>query len=109
MNLAVIGATGLVGEEILKVLQEKKIKINELTLVASNKSIGKDVFFAVDAAASELYKNGKYELLGINKTFDTQEMIEYWSTLSKNFPILSIEDPLEENDFDGFAKLTSKE
>ena len=55
MNLAVIGATGLVGEEILKVLQEKKIKINELTLVASNKSIGKTVEFC----------NSNYKIISI--------------------------------------------
>ena len=100
-----VGDEGGFAPEI-KSIEEAFSYVSE-SIIQSNKSIGKDVFFAVDAAASELYKNGKYELLGINKTFDTQEMIEYWSTLSKNFPILSIEDPLEENDFDGFAKLTS--
>ena len=60
MNLAVIGATGLVGEEILKVLQEKKIKINELTLVASNKSIGKTVEFC----------NNNYKIISIEDAID---------------------------------------
>ena len=60
MNLAVIGATGLVGEEILKVLQEKKIKINELTLVASNKSIGKTVEFC----------NNNYKIISIEDALD---------------------------------------
>ena len=60
MNLAVIGATGLVGEEILKVLQEKKIKINELTLVASNKSIGKKVEFC----------NNNYKIISIEDALD---------------------------------------
>ena len=60
MNLAVIGATGLVGEEILKVLQEKKIKINELTLVASNKSIGKTVEFC----------NNNYKIISIDDAID---------------------------------------
>ena len=60
MNLAVIGATGLVGEEILKVLQEKKIKINELTLVASNKSIGKTVQFC----------NNKYKIISIEDALE---------------------------------------
>ncbi len=60
MNLAVIGATGLVGEEILKVLQEKKIKINELTLVASNKSIGKTVEFC----------NNNYKIISIEDSLD---------------------------------------
>ncbi len=60
MNLAVIGATGLVGEEILKVLQEKKIKINELTLVASNKSIGKTVEFC----------NNNYKIISIEDALE---------------------------------------
>ena len=60
MNLAVIGATGLVGEEILKVLQEKKIKINELTLVASNKSIGKTVEFC----------NSNYKIISIEQALE---------------------------------------
>ena len=60
MNLAVIGATGLVGEEILKVLQEKKIKINELTLVASNKSIGKTVEFC----------NNNYKIISVEDAID---------------------------------------
>ena len=60
MNLAVIGATGLVGEEILKVLQEKKIKINELTLVASNKSIGKTVKFC----------NNNYKIISIEDALE---------------------------------------
>ena len=60
MNLAIIGATGLVGEEILKVLQEKKIKINELTLVASNKSIGKTVEFC----------NNNYKIISIEDALE---------------------------------------
>ena len=60
MNLAVIGATGLVGEEILRVLQEKKIKINELTLVASNKSIGKTAEFC----------NNNYKIISIEDALE---------------------------------------
>ena len=45
MNLAIVGATGLVGEEVLKVLEERKIKIDNLILVASEKSLGKSISF----------------------------------------------------------------
>ena len=60
MNLGISGETGVVGEEILKVLQEKKIKINELTLVASNKSIGKTVKFC----------NNNYKIISIEDALE---------------------------------------
>jgi enolase len=63
---------------------------------------------AIDAAASEWAENGGYRLpkAGIFKT--TDELIEYWEKLSADYPIFSIEDPLGENDFDGFARITER-
>ena len=69
MNLAVIGATGLVGEEILRVLQEKKIKINELTLVASNKSIGKTAEFC----------NNNYKIISIEDALEKKLNVAIFS------------------------------
>ncbi len=100
-----VGDEGGFAPEI-KSIEESFNYVSE-AIIKSNKSIGKEIVFAVDAAASELYKNGKYELSGLNKTLSTQEMIEYWRSLTTKFPVISIEDPLEENDFDGFSKLTS--
>ena len=100
-----VGDEGGFAPEI-KSIEESFNYVSE-AIIKSNKSIGKEIVFAVDAAASELYKNGKYELSGLNKTLSTQEMIEYWCSLTTKFPVISIEDPLEENDFDGFSKLTS--
>ena len=67
---------------------------------------GKDVFLGLDVAASEFYENGKYNLKGENKILSTDELIKYFEDLVNNYPIISIEDPVDENDWDGFKKIT---
>ncbi|MCC6961835.1 MAG: phosphopyruvate hydratase [candidate division Zixibacteria bacterium] len=69
---------------------------------------GADILFALDPAASEFYdkKTKKYHLAGEGRSLTTDEMIEYYKELCKAFPIVSIEDGLAENDWDGFKKLT---
>ena len=70
---------------------------------------GKDIHLALDCAASEFYKNGQYILAGEgNKTFDSQGFSDYLVTLTEQYPIISIEDGLDESDWDGWAYLTSK-
>ena len=70
---------------------------------------GKDVHLALDCAASEFYKNGQYILAGEgNKTFDSQGFSDYLVKLTEQYPIISIEDGLDESDWDGWAYLTSK-
>lgn len=69
---------------------------------------GKDVNLALDVAASEFYKDGYYELKGENKTLSTDGLILYYEELINKYPIISIEDPVEENDWDGFRKITEK-
>lgn len=67
---------------------------------------GKDVFIALDPAASSFYKDGYYILEGEGgKKLTTDEMIEFYKKLVEEFPILSIEDGLDENDWDGFVKM----
>lgn len=63
---------------------------------------------AIDAAASEWYDGEKYTLPKSQKTLSTRELISYWENLSKNYPIYSIEDPLSENDWNGFRDITEK-
>lgn len=63
-----------------------------------------NVNIALDVAASEFYKDGYYNLE--NKKLTTDELIEYYEELIKNYPIISIEDPVDQNDFEGFKKLT---
>lgn len=67
---------------------------------------GVDVNIGLDVAASEFYKDGKYHLE--NKDFTTDELITYYEELCQNYPIISIEDPVDENDWDGFIKMTEK-
>ena len=69
---------------------------------------GKDVFLGLDVAASEFYEEGKYILKGENKVLKTDELIEYFEDLVKKYPIISIEDPVDENDWEGFKKITEK-
>ena len=69
--------------------------------------VGEDIFFALDAAASEFYKNKKYFLKDGNQKLNTDELIDYWGSLVKKYPIISIEDPFDEDDIDGFAKFTN--
>ncbi len=63
----------------------------------------KDIFIAIDAAASEFYKNGKYEILG--KSLGRGELFILYKDLVEKFNLRSIEDPFEEKDYDGFEKL----
>lgn len=70
--------------------------------------LGKDVTLAMDCAASEFYnkETGNYELKGEGKTFTSQEFTHYLEELTKQYPIISIEDGLDESDWDGFAYQT---
>ena len=65
-----------------------------------------DIVFAIDAASSEFYKDGLYKLTSLNKSLDSDKMINFWEKLIANFPIFSIEDPLSENDWDSWRALT---
>ena len=69
---------------------------------------GKDVNFAIDVAASEFYENGIYNLKGANLKLTSDELIDYYQTLLDKYPIISIEDPVDENDWDGFKKMTER-
>ena len=69
---------------------------------------GKDVFIAIDVAASEFYKDGKYVLAGENRSLTTEELIEFYEELCSKYPIISIEDPVDENDWDGFKLITER-
>ena len=77
---------------------------------AAGYSLDKEVFFALDVAASEFYDEEKklYRLKGEERSLTSDEMIEYYEELVKNYPIVSIEDGLDENDWEGWKKLTKK-
>ena len=68
----------------------------------------KDVCLAIDVAASEFYKDGKYNLVGEGRSLTTDELIDFYDELVNKYPIISIEDPVDENDWDGFTKVTER-
>ena len=69
---------------------------------------GKDVNFALDVAASEFYEDGIYNLKGANKKLTSNELVDYYQTLIDKYPIISIEDPVDEEDWEGFREMTEK-
>ncbi len=69
---------------------------------------GKDVSLAIDVAASEFYKDGKYNLVGEGRSLTTSELIDFFEELVNKYPIISIEDPVDENDWEGFAEITKR-
>ncbi|MEM6602985.1 MAG: phosphopyruvate hydratase, partial [Pseudomonadota bacterium] len=69
---------------------------------------GDDVYLALDAASTEFYKDGKYELTGEGKSLTSEEICDYWDDLISRYPIISIEDGCAEDDWDGWKMLTDK-
>ncbi|MGC1502903.1 MAG: phosphopyruvate hydratase [Sulfitobacter sp.] len=67
---------------------------------------GEDMYLALDCAATEYYKNGKYELSGENKSLSSAENVAYLSALVNDYPIISIEDGMSEDDWEGWKALT---
>lgn len=73
---------------------------------AAGYEAGKDIFLALDVAATEFYRDRRYHLVGEAKTLTSDEMIAYYETLLLNYPIVSIEDGLSEDDWEGWVALT---
>jgi enolase len=67
---------------------------------------GRDIWLGLDAASSEFYRDGRYELKAEGRSFTSSEFVEYLSSLTEQYPILSIEDGLAEDDWTGWAELT---
>jgi enolase len=70
--------------------------------------VGEDILFALDAASTEFYKDGRYVMEGEGKTFDSAQMVDYLEALTKKFPIVSIEDGMSEDDWEGWKLLTDR-
>jgi enolase len=74
----------------------------------SGYSLGDQIAFALDPAASEFYEGGSYDLAGEGKNLSSEEMVEYYVRLCDQYPIISIEDGLAEDDWDGWALITER-
>src|SRR5262249_11361157 len=68
--------------------------------------LGSDIFFALDPASTEFFKNGKYELKGEGKSLAPDAMVKVYEDLCKRYPIVSIEDGMAEDDWAGWKSLT---
>ena len=84
---------------------EEAIEVILESIIKRGLKPGKDILLALDVAASELYENGLYNLTSENKKLETSEMVTYLSKLVKDYPIISIEDGLDENDWEGWSQL----
>jgi enolase len=87
---------------------EEAIKIILEAIEKAGYKTGKDVSIALDVAATELYKDGKYHLNSENKVLSSDEMINFYVDLCNKYPIVSIEDGLAEDDWDGYKVMTEK-
>lgn len=87
---------------------EEALKYIIEAIQAAGYEAGNDIGLALDAAASEFYEDGKYVFKSENKSLSAADLIDYYGELITKYPILSIEDGLAENDWDGWADLTEK-
>lgn len=87
-------------EEALKVITE--------AVKAAGYTPGKEIVYAVDAAASEFFENGKYNLASENRLLSLSQMVDYWERLVDKYPIVSIEDGCSEKDWKGWELLTQR-
>ncbi len=69
---------------------------------------GEDIMLALDCAASEFYNDGKYEIAGEGKSLDSAGMAAYLADLVARYPVISIEDGMDEDDWDGWKQLTQE-
>lgn len=77
------------------------------SIEAAGYKVGEDIVIALDSAATEFYKDGKYNLAGEGKVLGSDEMVRYYEDLCAKYPIVSIEDGLDEDDWDGWTNLTA--
>lgn len=87
---------------------EEALTVIVQAVEAAGYEMGKDITLALDCAASEFYADGKYDLKGEGKVFDSEGFGDYLAELSGKYPIISIEDGLDESDWDGWESLTKK-
>jgi enolase len=87
---------------------EEALQVIMQAIEAAGYGPGKDVYLALDSAASSFYKDGVYDLAGEGTKKRASEMVDFYADLVDHYPIVSIEDGLDENDWDGWKILTEK-
>ena len=87
---------------------EEAIEVIMQAIGAAGYEAGKDIFIALDSAASSFYEKGKYVLAAENKTMSAEDMVSFYRDLIAKYPIISIEDGLAEDDWDGWKIMTDE-
>lgn len=87
---------------------EEAIKVILEAIQGAGFVAGKDIFLGIDAASSEFYENGTYHLASENRSLTSEEFVDYLADWVEKYPIISIEDGMDENDWDGWDLLTQK-
>jgi enolase len=87
---------------------EAAVKVLIEAIEATGRTPGRDVAIALDPAASEIYRDGSYHLDGEGRVLTSLEMVDYWADLCGRYPIVSLEDGMAEQDWDGWATLTQR-
>ena len=87
---------------------EAALEVIAEAVAAAGYELGSDVTLALDCAASEFYRDGVYDLAGEGKQYNASEFADYLADLANRYPIISIEDGMEESDWDGWKTLTDK-
>ena len=85
---------------------EEAVRVLVEAIEKAGRVPGEEIAIALDPAVSEIYADGRYELAGEGRTLDADEMVAYWVDLCDRYPIVSIEDGMAEDDWDGWASLT---
>ncbi len=87
---------------------ESAVKILVEAIESTGRTPGLDVAIALDPATSELWRDGAYHLAGEGRVLSSLEFVDYWADLCERYPIVSLEDGMAEEDWDGWAALTSR-
>ena len=87
---------------------EEAITVIIQAIEAAGYTPGGDIYIALDPASTEFYSDGKYHLKGEGRSLTSEEMVAYWESLVNKYPIISIEDGLAEDDWDGWHMLTER-
>lgn len=88
--------------------QEAALELILEAIVSAGYQPGKEIYLGLDVASNELYKDGKYHLSSENRILSADEFIDYLAKLVDNYPILTIEDGMAENDWEGWSKLSKR-
>ncbi len=87
---------------------EEALEILMMGIEAAGYEAGREAFIALDPATSELYENGAYVLEHEGRTLSGDELTDYWAGVCDRYPVVSIEDGMDEEDWDGWARLTER-